>query len=367
MSFIKLLMGVGILIQIYDVQSVGVQAACFRCEEDLPTETLRKFRAKVEPSLMSDVYQVVDKELQKRVRSNDLNKNMRAIGRLLLIEVGSKLPRTKRYWFGFGTRPLISEDFDKNITINALLRLNDLKKVYKNGLQCSMPYTHYITENNLIARDPIGRRLRAQPDLLPRLDDLIFDLARRRAEHCLPIYKQLLNEVFDLYCYDMVKNYWDSILEHRFRASFDGPMQVDVAFRDFPEQAMRLLAGGENAIVYEEMDIILDHLSKAAANSSFKVPYDGTDANIHKFDKFARTPCLNYIDATLDMFESVEFSMQFDPYLPRHLVRSFEEDNIVYRLQAYCIMCKKLVAERDRFVQLLNLYLIDSLPYRADE
>lgn len=366
----KLLTSIAIVLSIgIDGSPVVVEAGCFSNDEVLHRDVLRYLKAKVNQTSMSEVYEVIDSKLRSSVRNDKLDKNMRVVMRLLHTEIKAKIfGPEKRYCFGFGTLPLMSEDFDKNITINALLRLYDLEKIEKNGLGCTIPYTHYLVENNLLAKDPIGRRLRNEPNLLPRIDNLIFDIARKRAEHCLPKYKELLTEILGLYCYGMVKNYWDPIFKHRLvKDNFKGDREVDSVFRDSPSEALEFFDSTENAIEEDQMVIILDRLSKAKLTSSFKIPYDGTDENIHRFEKFVRTPCSNYIDATSDLLESLEFSMKLRPYLPKEVVSMIDNDQNVYRLRAYYSMCKKLVKEKDRFVQLLNLLLINSLPYQSDE
>lgn len=346
---------------------VGVEAGCLGGENELRPDVLRSHRAPVDPTLMSPVYQKIDKILQNSVPGNDLDANMKMVMRLLRVEIACKLPRTKRFCFGLGTNSLMSQDFDKNITTNALLRLNDLKKVKKSGLGCSVLNTNHLAENNAIARDPIGRRLRNEPDLLPRIDNLIFDLAEHRAEHCLPKYKELLTNIFNLDSYRVIVNYWDPIFEHRLtKANFSGHEQVDSAFRNSPEQALSFFEDMRYAIADDEMDTILKYLSAASANSSFKFPYDGTDPNIRKFEKFARIPCVKYIDTTSNLLESFTFDIKLKPNLSAGSVSPVGQDHIVHRLKAYYVMCEKLVSDKDRYVHLLNRHLINSLPYKSD-
>lgn len=367
MAIIELL--TSLLFVLSTTRSKGeVEANCFHNDRDLHPDILRSHRIQMDPNLMSEVYSVVDQRLQRDIGDDDLDKNMKMVMRLLRNEIDLKSARGKRFCLGLGTRPLISEDFDKNVTINALLRLNDLKKVKKSGFGCSPTNTQHLAENNAIAEDPIGRRLRNEPNLLPRIDNLIFNIAQQRAEHCVPKYKVLLTNIHNLESFQVIKDLWDPIFKHRLvKADFNCSGQIDSVFENSPQQALDFFDNEQYATAQDEMDIILKHLSRESTRSSFKFPYDGSDPNIRKFEKFAQTPCANYVNTTSHLFESLDFDMKFKPYLTTGALIMVDKDHIVHKLKAYYTMCRKLGGEKERFIHLLNRYLIDSLPYKLED
>lgn len=312
----------------------------------------------IDRRLLSAGYLVFEKHLKRKVKDNNFDLIIRQVEKSLLREMIAKYssdePESVRAKLSSGCLSerlkIEHEALSKRvIMINALLRLKDLKKVKESGFECTLDEWHILEENNRIAMDPIGKRHRQETsgdrNQLARIDNLITELARQRAEHCLPDYAAWLSNP-NFAGYMCVKQYWDLIFAHRFSSNI---------LLDTPKRGLELIENMSHGIEADEVDIVLEFVQRIGATQFLlDVHNNGLDEIGYIFEKELLNRCDTYILMMSPVFGLIDFDMQLKGYLSREVVDQIEYNPAVAQQRAYYVMCKKLVQEKDRFMQFLR-------------
>lgn len=302
----------------------------------------------------AEAYVLIDRHLRNKISGDDLKDNIKEVKRLLSREDEAM----KDNVLGFFKKKLcISEQLcskDRWAMLTALNMLTSLRSAPEPAYQCFIYATQNLADNNRIAADPIGRRSRNETDLLPRIDSLIFDVALRRAKLCFPRYKdQLIHMSYRLHDdFRAMSSYFNRIIEYRMQQRHFAYGRLDGIFSELPEKAIRFVKGMPHAIEKDDIRVALEILSNQGGSSS-DVP-EVTDWPLHSFEKFLRKPCLRYIDLVSNVMESFDFYLKLKRFLSDQVIRSCVDEREVSKLRAYFLMCRKLVLERGRFVEILG-------------
>lgn len=348
------------------VQWSGGLTACFaptareKDDLDLNDSAIKNERIDdIDTVLLSASYLIIEKHLKSKVKTSDLDQNIRQVEKWLLNEMMAKYSanepdqvRAKMISTCLSTRLRVHHDALSSgvIMINALQRLRDLKYVKQSGFDCSMAEWHVLEENNRIAMDPIGKLdgQEISENRLPmgRIGNLITVLARQRAEHCLPNYARWLsNPTFP--GYKRLKIYWDLIFAHRLKS--------DRVLLDSPKLALELITSMAHGIEENEVGIVLDFFQRTGVTRfPLNVHVDGPEEIEHLFESELLKQCQTYIHMMSAVFDMIDFDMQSKRFLSRETVDNIVYDPEVAQQRAYCVMCQKLVQEKDRFMIFLR-------------
>lgn len=320
---------------------------------------LDKWRAEGE-RLLREAFKSIDSHLQAAVPQDDLDTNIAEVRRLMdnMLDGSPILPRAKKKssFIKWPSKTDNSDSSDRNIMRRALLSLTDLQGARSFGVDCSTYSTNRLMNTNQIAMDTIGRRERGDEDLLPRIDHLIVTSLVRRAEFCLPKYKEQLRMVSapSEGTMEVMRVYWNKIFEHRLsKAQLGEGKPVDEIFREQPKAALELLKTMPNALEEDEVGIAAE-IFQDQPSCSWDVPTQGTDVGVYYFNKFVMKPCDDYISLVGKIIESLNFDLQLRRYLPEALVNATDHDSEVNKNRAYFFMCDRAVVEGDRIKRLLK-------------
>lgn len=307
-------------------------------------------------SQCAEAFILIDSHLRNTIRDNNLKNNLKEVKKLLAKEEEAM----KHNAFAFFKKKLcLSEKLrskNKWIMLTALNILTSLHSAPEPAYQCFIHATQNLADNNRVAGDPIGRRSRNDTDLLPRIDSLIFDVARHRAELCLPRYKhQLAQMSYRLHDDEFVvmNNYFIRLIESRMQQKHFAYGRLDSIFSELPEEAVSFVKKMPHAFEKDDIRIALGIFNNQGGSSS-DVPGEGADWRIHSFNRFLRRPCLRYIDKLSNIMESFDFYLRLKRFLPGAILRSSVYDRDISKLRAYFLMCTKLVKEESRFVDIVQ-------------
>lgn len=142
------------------------------------------------------VFRLIDKHLSDKVWDDDLGKNLQAITALLVSEDAPAPPSDGTIGRDTGrarlSAGLASTEDAHFLVTNALRALLNLENARIPGQECITSTTIQLSELNSMAMEPIERRVRNEPDWYLRIDNLIVNTAVKRANVCLPRYKDQL-------------------------------------------------------------------------------------------------------------------------------------------------------------------------------
>lgn len=340
------------------------ESMCFSCfggwqfNEQMAAER----RTDVDENLMSEVYEVIDRYLIEKVKNNDPADNLPQVKRLLDYEMDAKpsLFRDKHY---------VSKHMphmDRSVIVKALQSLDDLNSVLTSDYDCSIANTHRLIENNRIAKDAIGRLTSDGSTLFPRIDNVIFFMAHKRASRCLQKYVSICGTVRGLHASWAIRDFWNPIFEHRFKkAKFDHWKSSNMAFYTNHQEALQLIESTPHALQQDEMRPVVEGLEKAAlVSNTYKAPKDGSDPTVRKFEHMLSL-CSAYVSLLENTFKSLDFDLLMKKALPKEMLYPFEHDHMLYQQRAYYSMCQKLINEKDRFAVLLRDYKTPKVRFRV--
>lgn len=326
---------------------------------DRRKSSLDKWRAENE-RMLGEAFEAINSYLEVSVKQDDFDSNIDHVNRLYdsIRDGGTCLslgkPKKKTSFFKWPSSKS-SHVAEMNAVLKALVQLKNLRGA-SFAIDCSGYTTHKLTDINRIAMDTIGRRERGDNDLFPRIDHLIFTACLRRAESCLPKYKEQLLRASDPSeeALGVMRTYWNRILEHRMKqVNFGDGKPIAQIFSEHPKTALELVKTMRNALEEDELSIGAEIFNNLAS-SSWDVPKNGTDIRIFNFNKYVMKPCDDHVTAVRSIIESLDFDLQLRRFIPEPLVRSTDQDGEVNKHRAYFSMCNKAITGSDRIAQLLG-------------
>lgn len=330
----------------------------------LTDEVLQREYRRIDRWLLYDAFDIIGRHLKRSIDNIDVDSNLQEVRALIRIELADKsvAPSEDRRnavsrWLD--RRRCLSQQLpskSRNVMINALMRLLNLEAttaVDQPGKTCGSSVTEKLAECNLIARDPIGRRLRGQSLLvLPRIDDIIYEAALHKAQSCIDQYRSELTPLYpdesrpDLPA-NAVHDYWSLILKRRFKAPFHD-RTVDKIFQHHSKRALDLVEKMQYAIEDDEAVITRDFVDKAS-----------TKSGLSRLGMKARLlwalldPCRFFVTSAKPKFDSMDFDLQFERSINPQFMQAFWRDGIVHRTKAYYLLCSKLLDQTDRAISLV--------------
>lgn len=340
---------------------------------------LARERKSVDEDEMYKAYEEADRKLRNRVDHVDLKTNMDEIELMLLDELNSKScsdNSNRRMRFCkkqqvAAERSLLSDSISSEVAVNALIRLMELRDIpVDSKVACTRKHTLIMEENNRIARDPIGRQIRdgklAAP--LERVGHLIFEVARKRAQTCLPTYIEdtsLLKFVQSLKERRM-RSYLDRVLEHRRQKLpelMDAGETFDKLFGKSPQKALAIIQSMPNGLEEDEVGIVLSYfedINRSQASLGISVADYGPDRRPKWFDMYIVEPCRGFVDALREIYVPLDFDLKLRNFVglkqssQRDLVYRYDSDAEFYKQRAHYSMCQKLINEKQRFIEYLS-------------
>lgn len=316
----------------------------------LEHSTIRREYRSYPDHLMSEAFEVIDQYLSRELDCANLDSNLIELRNLLGHEIESK-----------SNKGFLSEIFcakycihkklkskDRDLMINSLIRLLNLEHIRDYGHECNMETTRELDEANRIAKDPIGRRNRNETIGFGRIDEMVFEAARQRAEICLPVYKGRINGMTILATRPVVRvrRCWNQVLEQRTRRKLFG--EEDLLN---PKKALNLTARMPNAVEPEEVAAILDVFAEphsGTSSSPERRPRSAADMALFRFGRYLVSPCYEFIDLVSSTFESLDFDLAVRKFISKGLIASIEHDEEINRVRLFKLMCEDLLANRDQ-------------------
>lgn len=348
-------------------------ASCLDCLEALPgpgdrnkvvlTEfVLDREYKRIDEKFLTEAFEIIDRHLRRSIDTSDFATNIREVRALLRAELKAKLEAKSgqgtSWWSRLWRRECLSEQLSsksRGVMVNALMRLLKLDQIEQKTHACYAPATEELSECNRVAKDSIGRRSRNDPFLLPRIDNMLFDAALRRADRCLPFYQGELRSISRSAdsLFALVHEYWSQILERRFKAAnFGGqPATVVQIFQRDPQGALNLVKRMPFAIEEDEVEVAKRFLDTVSQRRSFTCSSDRVRTVQHK--AYLRTPCSHFIGMAKSAVDSLDFDLQMEQFIASGLMDAIRADGAVHRMRAYYSMCTKLVNQVDHNLLLL--------------
>lgn len=287
---------------------------------------------------------LVENYLESAIDNDDFEQNMDKIKSL--ITSGDQCHEDKCYKRGIFAK--LKPKPSHNILMETLQRLSDLYYIVKHGYRCDLRTTYLLSRTNSIAMDPIGRRIRQESDLWPRIDDMVFKVAVEKAKKCIRECKENLEQLTVAPSDEdaLLQSYWKQILEHRMQMANSDYARLERAYIDEPQGIEVFIDSIQHATVEQDEISIAQKIFKSRAG-----------ATPHDINNFLTRSCQNYLPRLLDIFESFDFDVQLQRLIPGVAISSVETDfltNNVHRI--YMKMCKKLINEREpSFLPLLEV------------
>lgn len=133
--------------------------------------------------------------------------------------------------------------------------------------------------------------------------------------------------------------------------------QPDSVFRTNPKKAARFVKRLPTAVDEDELAIALrlfDEIPASETSAKVKKRNYSLESRMFKFDNLLLAPCKNLIDEVETLFESLDFDMQLSRFLRNRYVEQIKNDAHLNRQRAYLYLCKKLVREKDRFIEYIK-------------
>lgn len=325
--------------------------SCTTGDDDYDVESMRN--EQVSEDLMRQAYTEID---GKFAPDSDIASTFDQINKLIAEELrpssngvlGRVLAGKK------GSRSRLVKSMDKDVVVNALIRLLDLANV-TNGYKCTCTNTRLLELNNQLASDPVD-----QEDVNTNLGKFVAEIAARRADHCLPVYR---NELLILTLQPAEDEKWlykflDSVLIRRFkRASLmpeDSTDSVDKMIQKRPVEVSKMVAQFENGIEADEVDLAEDIFDEAEASTERS--FVGSSESLpFQFDKIIVTPCKHYLASIVKVFYPMDFDLKSRDKISgraQFYVDLYEADKLFGKHRAYQKMCQLLVNEHERFAKL---------------
>lgn len=320
---------------------------------------------RIDERLLSEAFELIDVHLRRSIDTGDFGSNIQELRVLIRNELAEKseaeFAERKSWWYRWRRPQCLSQQLPSKsrvIMINALIRLLQLEHIDQTAHRCSILVTEELAECNRIAKDSIGRRNRKDPPLLPRIDDIIFDAALRRADICIPFYRDRLRAISkSADAFALVHAYWSQILEHRFNVAHFGIKhgKVDEIFKQHPRAALNLVEKMPYVIEKDEVEIA----EKFLEAESRRRPFNGRSwdkVKTMQYEVYIETPCWDFMGQVKHTFDSLDFDLQMEQFLAAGLMEATLVDGEINRVKAYYMMCTKLLNQRSRFIQLINTY-----------
>lgn len=318
--------------------------------------------------VLEEAYGVIDEHLKKDIGTANLEANIGWIRSQLSRELIAADPDRKLCDRLFRNRPSLAgrlQSKDPGVIINALFRLIKLEETDSAGLKCSYSVTRHIAMNNEIANDPLGRRVRGEPAIFMRIDNLIVNSAIERAHFCIPLYRDQLGAISRITNQYVVavRNLWTMILGHRFRNDKfeERAADLDRVFTWYSKGAVNRVKQMEHALEEEEVGPLIDFLDKTEQCNLERVAQQylpderpGTNGRLSKFRGCLANGCILFNRLVSVWFESLDFDMQLRDYILEDIVETIELDSEVNKQRAFHHMCCKLLEEKDRIIELIS-------------
>lgn len=232
--------------------------------------------------------------------------------------------------------------------LNALIRVLRLEGIGEGPDSCRGNVTEQLSQMNGITRNAVGRFTGYGSPVMPRIDNILFSTARRRAAKCLPEYQRQLRELSESPTIPLLHKLWSEILEHRFKSpryhAKVGTFQLDAVFSKDPNRALWIIEQMPFAVEEDEVEIVKQVLTSVKAAT----PEGTVDQQQHE-----TVPCWSFIKRARETIDSLNFDLRMQRELDRRLLEEFERDSQIHRMRAYYLMCTKLIDQEDRTLKLL--------------
>lgn len=300
---------------------------------------------------LSEAFEVIDKHLMRTIDTDDFDTNMAEVRALIRNEMVAKSlaqSEERKNWLTRWSdrRRCLSQQLpskSSKVMVNALMRLVGLS-AGQTLHACGFSATTDLSRCNRIARDPIGARTKLNAVLKSRIDHLVFDAAVRRANLCLPHYQGELRPLARTSdpSVELVRGYWNLILEHRFKAARFGAKHesVEQIFKRDPEGAMNRVLKMRTAIRDDEADIARRFLGAAHQREQF-TGRTGRERTT-QFEAYLKNPCSYFVGLAQPTMSSLNFDLQVRQYVGPELMQDFSRDGETQRVRAYYWLCSKL-------------------------
>lgn len=359
------------LISINEYLLHGVDGNCCSCLEGLlqpnhryelilSDSVLSGEYKRIDERLMTEAFVIIDNHLKRSIDSNDFGTNLDELRAVIRNELEAKSIESEpqSWWTRWRRIQCLSQQLssrNRDVMVNALMRLLQLEHVNQGVFRCTILFTQELAENNRIAQDTIGRRNRNDPFRFPRLDNIIFDTALRRAEKCIPYYRNRLRVSETTDAFETIHKYWSRILEHRFDAAHFGVKhgKVDQIFNQHPRGALDLVEKMPHAIEEDEIEMAQEFLDAESEKKSIGTMSTYRLRNL-QYEVELETPCSDYIGYVMHTFDSLDFDLQMEQYISSGVMEAARRDGEISRMKAYFLLCRKLINERNRFIEFIS-------------
>lgn len=324
------------------------------------------YRPDLAVEVLEEAYGVIDEYLRTKVGTANLETNIEEMTSVLKSELIAADPgrRSCNRWFKHRQSLAVRlQSKDPAVIINALYRLIKLEDTDASGIKCSVSVTRTIGMNNEIANDPISRRNRGEPAIFSRIDNLIVNSAIERAHFCLPVYRDQLRAIARIESQHVVnvRKFWTMILGRRMRNVNIGEMEadLDMVFTWYPKDAVDQVKDMQHAVEDNEVDLVINFLDgtpqsvvQYVADQHF--PEEAGSARVSKFKGCLVGACIVFNRLVFLWYESLDFDMKLRDHIPALTIEMVELDLEVNKLRAFHYMCRKMLDEKERIIELIN-------------
>lgn len=352
---------------------------CFKRVESIPLLQLKKDnpydRYINQPhTFMTKTYQIIDRWLQDNMDSDHLDPNLQAIFHMKTQEeeYDFKSSTEKGSYFNFmsqSPKPFLLSDIlastgidnSTELVIDALKLLYKLEPLLRARSKedvCTIENSRNLAINNYLAVDPVGRRIRSKEGLvqikfMPRLDNVIYKAALKKAEVCLPYYPILVAREFYLSngYFHMIADFWNAVIKNRMhRDHFAIGKEVDEVFAWNPHIAYNYVLDIDNLMEIDEVPMIEAFYMKFGWRRE-----DGAISTaMTSARRFFATKHRQYINSMRPIFEQYDFDKHLEPYIPRKRNQPTEFEYQAYMLKSYLHLSQRFLVEAELFYKLID-------------
>lgn len=346
-------------------------------KENLPERILNL--EKLAHSRYSEAYLVIDRHLRKKILLADLDRNLDEISRQRARESGKD-----RDWSRLRPKSGLSEQLrgskltrlDMIVSMDKLLTLR-----HRDSTQmCKVDGVKNLTDNNIIALNPIEQHAKSKPYLLTRIGSMIVETALNAAPVCLNLFKHELSRLLNQRFlpdpeWVVLQEYCDGVLAFHLNRNgrpFEGAFEVGRA-RDTVEVLKRL----DNRLDDQEILIGLKTGDKQEQQSPKEKRQARTRSTINRkgaarsnmeyFGEYVMEPCEKYKYNVGYLFRGIELYSPLARSLPDQLLNSTVCAEDVTKLWTMYLICERIGSLRNDIENKLDRRLLIQIDDERDK